>query len=336
MATGRTAGRNVLAGLSPCPGWSPNAGLWLDRYIGAQGRDDTNSRRDLAAQVSAIPEPGKPYAEYFVRWKRSLETLGAECRVAKAVGRIVVGLGGESVSETAITLHRTYGVPLIPGSALKGLAASFARQRLDGDWGSGSSAYKALFGEMGSAGYVSFFDALYVPASGHLGRPLYPDVITVHHPDYYQSGKATPPADWDSPTPIPFLSATGDYLMALSGPNHFVSRAFDILKLALAEVGVGAKTSSGYGRMTLAGPPPPMIDPARRKADELVAKINSLPNGRVANEIGQRVTEWRALDGSDEVRRRVAEAIVGKVREAGREKISASKGWYQELLDFLK
>jgi CRISPR-associated protein Cmr6 len=78
----------------------------------------------------------------------------------------------------------------------------------------------------------------------------------VHHPAYY-SGKnveLVPPADWDEPTPVPFLSATGSYLIALSAPKgceEWRQAAFDILKLALAEEGVGAKTSSGYGRMTI-------------------------------------------------------------------------------------
>jgi CRISPR-associated protein Cmr6 len=332
MASGRT----VLSDLKPQAGWSPNAGLWLDRYIKSQAVEDKNSRRDLTNQVSDIPEPGSAYVEYFGRWKRSLELLGAECRIAKALGRFVVGLGSEAVLENAITLHHTYGIPIIPGSALKGLAASFTRQRLDEGWGRNSNAYKAVFGELDSAGYVTFFDALYVPGSGYLGRPLHPDVITVHHPDYYQSGKTAPPAEWDDPRPIPFLSATGQYLLALRGPDEFVSRAFDILALALANVGVGAKTSSGYGRMELAGPPTMPPDPARHRADEMIGRINAMPNSRVANEIGKHVEEWRAFQGPDEWRRRVAGAIVEKVRVAGREKASASKGWYQELQDSLK
>jgi CRISPR-associated protein Cmr6 len=43
-----------------------------------------------------------------------------------AAERIVVGLGAESVLEASIRLHRVYGFPIIPGSALKGLARSSA------------------------------------------------------------------------------------------------------------------------------------------------------------------------------------------------------------------
>ncbi|GEM_PF-455904 len=44
----------------------------------------------------------------------------------RAEGRVIIGLGAESVLETSIHLHRTYGFPIIPGSALKGLARSYA------------------------------------------------------------------------------------------------------------------------------------------------------------------------------------------------------------------
>lgn len=44
--------------------------------------------------------------------------------------RLVVGLGDESVYETSIRLHRNYGVPYIPGSALKGVAKHWGIYRL--------------------------------------------------------------------------------------------------------------------------------------------------------------------------------------------------------------
>jgi len=73
-------------------------------------------------------------------------------------------------------------------------------------------------------------------------------VMTVHHAGYYMK-ENVPPADWDDPTPIPFLSATGTYLLALAGPTEWIPPTFRLLELALKAEGVGAKTSSGYGRM---------------------------------------------------------------------------------------
>lgn len=231
---------------------STHPGLWLDRYL-----PDSADGRAQAHVVDATNIPlaiDHPYREFFQHWRDMLEqAAGITTETATVLGRLSIGLGGESVLETAITLHHTYGVPYIPGSALKGLAANFARNRLDVKlWGGTSDAYRIMFGDPASAGYVTFFDALYVPDTGTDKKALWPDVITVHHPEYYQQGSAAP-ADWDSPTPIPFVTATGDYLIAIGGASAWVQKAFEILSLALKAVGVGAKTSSGYGRLELAG-----------------------------------------------------------------------------------
>jgi CRISPR-associated protein Cmr6 len=205
------------------PTGTTHPGLWLDKYICNQGkdarcadeRDDPKKRLPKTRLVEEVAEiPAWPeYERFFHRWRDSLTT---DCRAkigeAQALGRMVVGLGGEAVLETAITLHRTYGVPYIPGSALKGLAASYARQWLGAEWRPDTpdaKAYRVVFGQTEDAGYVTFYDALYVPGSGHnAGRgpqALYADVLTVHHPKYYQ-GENAAPADWDSPNPVPLLS----------------------------------------------------------------------------------------------------------------------------------
>jgi CRISPR-associated protein Cmr6 len=44
----------------------------------------------------------------------------------RAASRVIVGLGAESVLETSIRLHRVYGFPILPGSALKGLTRAYA------------------------------------------------------------------------------------------------------------------------------------------------------------------------------------------------------------------
>src|SRR5205085_8112131 len=93
------------------------------------------------------------------------DDYGAQTHRAQVKGRMIVGLGSESVLETSISLHRTYGVPYIPGSALKGLAANYASLRLDEDWQKGGKYYKIVFGDTDDAGYITFFDALYIPRS---------------------------------------------------------------------------------------------------------------------------------------------------------------------------
>jgi len=236
-------------------GQAEHPGLWLDKYLSRQLKREESvpvgektPQQRLVEECASIGTPGV-YGEFYGRWRTALSSLGARTVEAQVQGRLAIGLGGEGVIETAITLHHTYGVPYIPGSALKGLAASYAHQRLgDPRWRQDGDAHTVVFGTTEDAGFVTFFDALYVPGSGHGGQALHPDVITVHHPGYYQQGNVAP-ADWDNPNPVSFLSTTGKYLVALTGPSTWVEAAFRILELALAEVGVGAKTSSGYGRL---------------------------------------------------------------------------------------
>jgi CRISPR-associated protein Cmr6 len=302
-----------------------NAGLWLDKFIREQARDNEESRLVLVKEVAGIRAP-EDYAHWFARWRQTLQEYGAECRVAEVQGRMAIGLGEESVLETSIALHHTYGMPHIPGSALKGLAASFGRQHLGAEWQVDTPAYVTVFGDTQTAGYVTFFDALPLPNS----VALYPDVITVHHEKYYRNDHNAPPADWDDPTPVPFLSATGKYLIALAGPSGWVRATFDILALALSHAGIGAKTSSGYGRLKLESAS--LLDPGKTKTDQLIAWVQALKPAEVAGRIQAFYEQWRKFEGSPAQKRRIAEAIVAKVKEAGREKQSRDKDWYKELL----
>jgi CRISPR-associated protein Cmr6 len=241
--------REKLSRLTPQS--NTNAGLWLDKFLG-DGNDQPKTK--LVKEVAATIKTSDIYPAFFARWKESLQNDQTMLAEAKVEGRLAIGLGDDGVLETSITLHHTYGVPYLRGSALKGLAASFARNRIGGMWEKKSKAYQVVFGETDEAGYITFHDALYLPGSGHNGQALHADIMTVHHSDYYGNKPDAPPADWDEPTPVPFLSATGKYLIAVSAPKgceQWRQAALDILKLALAEEGIGAKTSSGYGCMKL-------------------------------------------------------------------------------------
>lgn len=267
---------------------STHPGLWFDKFLTLQeraererggeasgGEKDSKPRASLMEQTASLGEP-EGYKRAFTRWQAQLEALAKAQRVAEGspeadapdaravllqtqpmAGRLAVGLGGDSVSETAIALHHTWGTPYIPGSALKGLAAATAHKLLaDEGWRKPGrvpiprdrpdTAFLVVFGDTVKAGHVTFFDAWYVPGSASAGRMLEPDVLTVHHPDYYR-GIGDPPADWDSPNPVSFLTAQGSYLLAVAGPKPWAEVALEILSLGLQELGVGAKTSSGYG-----------------------------------------------------------------------------------------
>lgn len=263
---------------SPGIAATTHAGLWLDRYLphfskaSETVRDGAREHIRLLLKQARAPEI---YRSHYQRWTTHIAGLCAQdaARMAQAQvnGRMIVGLGTESILEVGISLHRTYGVPMIPGSALKGLAARYARRLVDPAWHgakrsttespdttdgsrdtSEGRSHRALFGDHAEAGCVVFHDALWVPHEVP-GLPLELDVMTVHHADYYRGGPkdSTPPADSDNPNPIPFVTAQGRYLIALEGPPAWTDAAMALLKIALSSEGIGAKTAAGYGRLTL-------------------------------------------------------------------------------------
>jgi len=250
-----------------------HAGLWMDKYLtdqttgdGAADDEARGAKGELLAQVASIAVP-ELYRPAFTRRQRALESSGRYVirARARALGRAVVGLGQKGPTEIGICLEHTWGVPILPGSSLKGVAAAAAHLLHGGDeWAkrtsvSGNDASRApnshdwLFGTTDEMGAVSFLDAWLEPGCS---RPLDLDVMTVHHQKYYggetrPSGDVYPPSDMDSPNPVAFLSTGGTFVVLIEGDQAWVETAFELLKEGLEQLGIGAKTNAGYGRFTL-------------------------------------------------------------------------------------
>jgi CRISPR-associated protein Cmr6 len=139
--------------------------------------------------------------------------------------------------------------------------------------------------------------------------------MTVHHPDYYQ-GQGSPPADWDNPNPVAFLSAHGRFLLALTGPEEWSRAALEILTEALEQDGVGAKTAAGYGRMRVA----PLALPEKPRWEQDVARLQP---GTATQEVPRILA---VLTGEE--RRRAALAIIERLgRKYLRDKSRRDKDW---------
>jgi CRISPR-associated protein Cmr6 len=233
-----------------------HAGLILDRYL-LDERDD--SRTALLGQAESAPRQAADiYRVAFVRRAELLQGLpGAVLRTFQTDNSfLAVGLGNRTPLEIGLTLNHTFGVPIVPGSALKGLAARYCRTVWGkADPGFESAHHDVIFGTSEESGSVVFHDAWVDP--GGLAHCLTRDVITTHHRDYYTEAAAQrhAPTDFDNPEPHQFLSARGDYLVALSasttaaGAGEWVALALQLLTEALASRGIGGKTNAGYGRM---------------------------------------------------------------------------------------
>ncbi len=345
--------RHELTHLPPdLPDSSTNAGLWLQRYLqfytsdkAAENFEPPLQPADYAHHPDDIPK-NNPQAIrthfasvcslgespdhdlFFQRWKKSLTKLpDVIWGEAEVKGRMLVGLGTASVTEAAVTLHHTYGMPFIPGSALKGLAAHYA-DRLPG-WQRGSKAHEIVFGTTTSAGYVTFFDALYQPHSGHGGQPLWPDILTPHHQDYTNDSHA--PTDSDSPVPVALLSATGCYLVALAGPTAWAEAAFELLQHALREDGIGAKTSSGYGRLHLER----TFSEDQKFAADLLKRVEQLHPRDVNNRASGYADDWQKLDSPAPLKLQIAKLLLQKIDDASRTRAFREKPWFQALTQFV-
>jgi CRISPR-associated protein Cmr6 len=297
-----------------------NIGLWLDRFLTVNPQKNWGITQDAKHRQHLMQLTRQPAWQSRVREQLNAlqnryeamlnwyERRGSVVKriQAQPVWRFVVGLGAAHVLETGITLHRLFGLPIIPGSALKGAARTWALFKLSEELGvpilspSEASArppttldkfetvilsqgneeeqaallsqllqddaipdgapirklslqelrekwrpFFEVFGSTEQAGSIIFLDAI----------PLEPpefqlDIMNPHYPNYYRT--QGPPADWESPNPVFFLTVSGTpYRFAIAARseqgNHLLNLAEKWLKGALAELGVGAKTGADYG-----------------------------------------------------------------------------------------
>lgn len=231
----------------------------IEKSVEKQDNAKTAWLRNIASQYKANAELVKA-ARY--RWQSYIDALKASFVSMPIDWRMVVGLGGNSVFETDITLHLLYGLPIIPGSALKGLTRAWVETekndttRVPGPAGKPISRVERIFGnqrkeETQHTGSVIFFDAIVMNENFRLAL----DIMNPHYTQYYQEGK--PPSNDQNPVPVPFLTVMGaTFLFAIAPRNPFneeqksdAQTALQWLQQALAEYGIGSKTSSGYGYM---------------------------------------------------------------------------------------
>ncbi|MBK8233104.1 MAG: type III-B CRISPR module RAMP protein Cmr6 [Candidatus Eisenbacteria bacterium] len=230
-----------------------------------------------------------------------------------AASRLAIGLGNPAPAENSgLTLHHTYGFPIIPAASLRGITRRYlvdacagytirtnggeeAVPRWDQPVDAGdcfeapsdeevprffeavSATIRAevpvetctvgqldqfLFGDQGRGGAVVFFDAWPTHAPEH--GWFEPDVLTPHHPGYYAGADTKPVAnDGESPNIIAFVvlregaafesplaSAPRTAAMSEDLRESCLMVAERLLLNALDHLGIGAKTGSGYGRMT--------------------------------------------------------------------------------------
>lgn len=240
-----------------------NIGLWLQRFpLWYKDERKNIYKTDLKKQIKSISTgklaiplkifPLQDYKNYVDRFEAIIKSMESQGFVTYFLDeyvswRLVVGIGTESVYENSITFHRNYSVPIVPGSAVKGITNHYAIM-LKKDEKLIDEKFTKIFGDQNKKGDVIFFDALPIIESNNEFLVL--DITNVHYPDYYQKTDPSIPGDWMNPHPIFFLAVERlKYKFTVASKEEkLAEESHDLLKKAIEEIGVGAKTSAGYGR----------------------------------------------------------------------------------------
>lgn len=242
-----------------------NLSLLLDRYIGypqqwgfkeehklqlLQKLKDHFDNKNISSLIAAK----------YSRWQKMIEfSPYAQSFTASPEWRMVVGLGQTTILETGMTLERGTGIPFIPGSSIKGLAAAYAllneleeteRKNIESVANPSNlqKDFLDIFGTQKTTGKVIFFDA--VPTKS---PQLELDIMNNHYPDYYD--KKSPPTPSQNPNPVYFLTlgSKSEFAFAVAARDNkpeteqLVIQAKEWLYNGLSEMGIGAKTAAGYG-----------------------------------------------------------------------------------------
>ncbi|WP_106768730.1 type III-B CRISPR module RAMP protein Cmr6 [Paenibacillus faecalis] len=174
------------------------------------------------------------------------------------VDKLLIGIGGHSPHSkfSSITLHALYGIPYIPSSALKGVVRNcWIQEKFEGQESKAlkDATFRTCFGagadeiESASRGSLIFFDSFPIKS-----YTITKDVQTPHYKKYYEQKGAVEPTDDQEPVPLLFPAVKGTTFNILIGVEKDFSKeqinlVQRMIKIALCEYGLGAKTAIGYG-----------------------------------------------------------------------------------------
>lgn len=218
-----------------------HSGLYYDKFFdkwsenwSLKSKGDRSPKQEWIAHIAKnkVGEVGL-LSEYRRRVVQLVTARGGQVWVYKTEERLVTGTGRSHPVENGFVWHPTLGVPYLPGSSIKGLIGQEDRE--------------GVLGSRRRVGRVICLDA--IPTCP---VKLEADVMTPHYSPW---SPESPPGDWRSPTPIPFLTVAPGTEFLLAGfprtkhDSDAVAMLGTWLNETLRDMGAGAKTAVGYGRM---------------------------------------------------------------------------------------
>src|SRR5487761_1929265 len=117
-----------------------HAGLLLTKGLSdyPEGKDAGKKKQAQIEHIATLNAPDI-YRAAFARWKAATSQFAHT--EAALIGRLYIGVTRDNALETGVTVSHTYGMPMIPGSAVKGMCRACA-----GDWLKNEEATRYLFG----------------------------------------------------------------------------------------------------------------------------------------------------------------------------------------------
>ncbi|KYG01465.1 hypothetical protein BE21_06040 [Sorangium cellulosum] len=102
-------------------------GLAHDRWAPLEPRTGKIPDRRRGAFLQKLAQWRAPsdYTSAYERWCDALRADGSATATVTLASRLLVGHGNPAPTDVGLTVHHTWSVPLIPGSALKGLLNHF-------------------------------------------------------------------------------------------------------------------------------------------------------------------------------------------------------------------
>jgi CRISPR type III-B/RAMP module RAMP protein Cmr6 len=261
-----------------------------------QKRDRLLREVKIADTLSAVswdkPELATLRANHTRRFLGLFQAAGqnrSRALIAKLEGRLAINLADSLIRNAGIALDRLFGMPYVPGSAVKGVARATALEEImaaEGEkraqlfdlfcrvFGTADNDYKpqeelASFRELladrpaNLRGGVAF-----LPAYPIAEAKIVVDLTNVHYPIYYQGEKKRRIAPGlssslalENPQPNPFpcveAGARFAFCLVLAGRDDapdLLAAAERWLSQALTVRGIGAKTAAGYGWFSIEPP----------------------------------------------------------------------------------
>ncbi len=201
--------------------------------------------------------------------------------IAKLEGRLAINLADSLIRNAGIALDRLFGMPYVPGSAVKGAARATALEEVmaaEGEerarlfdlfrcvFGTADNDYKpheelAVFRDiLGDRPANLRGSVAFLPAYPVSEAKMVVDLTNVHFPEYYRTG-ASADLKRENPQPNPFpcveSGARFAFCLVLTGNDHapeLLPAAERWLIQALTVRGLGAKTAAGYGWFSIEPP----------------------------------------------------------------------------------